>query len=130
MRAYTLIFTACVSLSLACSGTTVPVPQPHEPLRAGPPADITPTPAPKPSYPEIPKNGKYNGTGVVLETDPGQGTVSIDHQDIPDLMPGMKMEFFVRDKKALEGLAAGDHVDFVIEYKHPQETIVSIKKTK
>jgi Cu/Ag efflux protein CusF len=41
----------------------------------------------------------------------------------------MQMEFFVKDKAILKGLAIGDRVDFTVEYKHPQEVITSIKKT-
>ena len=58
------------------------------------------------------------------------GSVELKHEEIKDLMPAMQMEFFVKDKKILEGLKVGDKVDFVIEYKHPQETITSIKKAQ
>ena len=43
-------------------------------------------------------------------------------------MPPMIMEFFVKDKAILKGLAVGDNVDFVLEYKHPAETVVSVTK--
>ena len=42
----------------------------------------------------------------------------------------MRMEFFVTDKKMLDGLTVGDKVDFVLRYKHPTETIVKISKPK
>ena len=43
-------------------------------------------------------------------------------------MPPMIMEFYVKDKAILDGLKVGDSVNFVLEYKHPAETIVSLKK--
>ena len=45
-------------------------------------------------------------------------------------MPPMIMEFFVSEKKMLDGLKVGDKVDFVLRYKHPGETIVKITKAK
>ncbi|MEO7538606.1 MAG: copper-binding protein [Pyrinomonadaceae bacterium] len=45
-------------------------------------------------------------------------------------MPPMIMEFFVKDKAILDGLKLGEKVDFVIEYKHPAETIVSVRKAE
>lgn len=121
MRAYTLVIAACVSFSLGCGKA---VPEPHEPLRATSPAG-SPTP-----NAGIPKDGKYDARGVITKINAELGSVEIDHEDIPGLMPPMKMEFYVQDKKMLAGLAEGDPVDFVLEYKHPQETIASIKKVR
>ena len=42
----------------------------------------------------------------------------------------MKMEFNVKDKALLNGLAVGDQVNFTLQYKHPTETIVAISKAK
>lgn len=57
-------------------------------------------------------------------------SVELDHDDIPGVMPPMRMEFFVSDKKLLSGLAVGDRVEFVLRYKDRTETIVAIKKAK
>lgn len=78
----------------------------------------------------IPKDGDYNGKGEVTKIDLELGSVEMKHEEIKDLMPAMQMEFFVKDKALLKDLAIGDKVDFVVEYKHPQEIITSIKKTK
>lgn len=43
-------------------------------------------------------------------------SIEIDHQDIKDLMPAMKMEFYVKDKALLEGLKAGDPITFTLTY--------------
>ena len=40
------------------------------------------------------------------------------------------MEFNVQNKADLKPLKVGDMVEFVLEYKSHNETIVSIKKTK
>ena len=77
-----------------------------------------------------PKDGNYPSTGKVTKINMDLGSVELDHQEIVGVMPAMIMEFYVKDKSLLDGLKVGDEVDFVLEYKHPSETIVSIKKTK
>jgi Cu/Ag efflux protein CusF len=87
----------------------------------------TPSPVPTAS---IPKDGNYDGKGEITKINLELGSVEMKHEDIKDLMPAMQMEFFVKDKKILENLKIGDKVDFVVEYKHPQEIITSIKKAQ
>lgn len=88
----------------------------------------TPTETPIPT-PFIPKDGNYDAAGVVTKINDELGSVELDHEEIKDLMPRMKMEFFVKDKALLKNLKIGDRVEFVVEYKHPQEIITNIKKT-
>ena len=88
-------------------------------------SESSPLPAPS-----IPKDGNYDGKGEVTKINNELGSVELKHEDIPGMMPAMQMEFFVKDKSLLKGLAVGDKVDFVIEYKHPQEIITSIKKAQ
>lgn len=86
-------------------------------------------PAPTPqATPGIPNDGNYFGRGKVTKINAPGGSIEIDHEEIPGMMPAMKMEFNVKDKALLDGLAVGDDVKFVIEYKHPGETITAIKK--
>lgn len=87
----------------------------------------TPSPVPTAS---IPKDGSYDGKGEVTKINMELGSIEMKHEDMPGLMPAMQMEFYVKDKSMLKGLAVGDRVDFVLEYKHPTETITSIKKAK
>jgi Cu(I)/Ag(I) efflux system protein CusF len=87
----------------------------------------TSLPVPTPS---VPKDGNYDGKGTVTKINNEGGSIEINHEKIKDLMPAMQMEFFVKDKTLLKGLAVGDKVDFVLEYKHPGEIIVSLKKTQ
>lgn len=88
------------------------------------------TPAPVTTA-SIPRDGKYDGKGVVINVDMKLGSVEIDHEPMPEVMPqAMTMIYYVSDPGLLGGLKAGDKIDFVLEYKHPTETIVSIKKVK
>ena len=80
--------------------------------------------------PSIPKDGDYDGKGEVTKINMELGSVELKHEEIKDLMPAMQMEFFVKDKALLKGLTVGDKVDFVVEYKHPQEIIINIKKAQ
>ena len=91
------------------------------------PSIAAPTPAPTTS---VPKNGDYSGKGMVTKINLDLGSVEVDHEEIKDLMPAMKMEFFVSDKKLLSGLNVGDKINFVVRYKDPTETIVDIKKAQ
>ena len=86
-------------------------------------ASTTPTPS-------IPKDGNYPARCKVTKINEKNGSIELDHEDIPGVMPAMRMEFNVRDKAMLNGLKVGDAVDFTLEYKHPAETIVAIKKTQ
>ncbi len=87
----------------------------------------SPTPVPSASFPA---NGNYNGRGKISKINDSLPSVEMDHEAIAGLMPAMQMEFYVKDKALLEGLNVGDAVEFVLEYKHPAETIVGIKKVK
>lgn len=80
--------------------------------------------------PSIPKGGDYPARGKVTKINEKNGSIELDHEDIPGVMPPMRMEFNVKDKAMLNGLKVGDAVDFTLEYKHPAETIVAIKKAQ
>ena len=123
MRRKFLIFTLFVFCFafLACE-KSVSETKPQN-VKAAQTAAATPIPTPS-----IPKDGNYDGKGTVTKINNELGSVEVNHEDIKDLMPAMQMEFYVKDKALLKGLAVGDKVDFVIEYKHPTEIISAIKK--
>ncbi|MBK8466093.1 MAG: copper-binding protein [Chloracidobacterium sp.] len=56
----------------------------------------------------------YRSVGVVKSVDFDSGKVKVDHEDIPGYMSRMEMNEPVADKKHLEGLKAGDKVEFEI----------------
>lgn len=80
--------------------------------------------------PVPPTDANYPGRGEITKINMQLGSVELDHEEITGVMPPMIMEFYVKDKSLLKGLNVGDNVDFVLEYKHPAETIVSITKRK
>ena len=43
-----------------------------------------------------PKNGNYNGKGVVTKINLDLVSVELDHEEIKGLMPKMTMEFYVK----------------------------------
>ena len=77
---------------------------------------------------KTPADGMYQSKGVVTKINNDLGSIEIDHENIPDLMPAMKMEFSVKDKAMLKPIAVGDTVNFTIEYKQGTEIIVAIGK--
>lgn len=112
----TLLLILLVSLTWSCGA-----PNPNTNTSA-------PTPVPAAS---VPRDGDYNGKGVLTRVDIEAGTVEIDHEAIPEVMPQkMKMIFNVKDKSILKDVKAGDNVEFVLEYKHPTEIVKSIKKVQ
>ena len=112
----------------ACGGdsarNTTTAPQ-SNPVLSGPVASPSPV-----ATVIVPKNGDYPGKGIVTKINPELGSVELNHEEIKDVMPAMQMEFFVSDKKLLDGLKIGDKVDFILRYKDPTETIVNIKKVQ
>jgi Cu/Ag efflux protein CusF len=119
---YTVLFAIVIAVSLACDQKSVTTTAPHVNKPAN--ASTTVTPAP------TPKDGDYAGKGVVTKINMELGSVEMNHEEIKDLMPAMTMEFFVTDKKMLEGLKVGDKIDFVIRYRDRNETIVKITKAQ
>lgn len=65
--------------------------------------------------------------GRVVAIDNDAGVLTIDHEEIPNIMMAMTMPFPVEDKKLLEGLAVDDAVAFDVEQK-PVLTIVAVRK--
>lgn len=57
----------------------------------------------------------YQCEGRVIAFNPKHPSIEIDHQEIKDLMPAMKMEFYVKDKSLLDGLKAGDQIEFSLD---------------
>jgi Cu/Ag efflux protein CusF len=74
--------------------------------------------------------GTYHAAGQVLHVDPGQGRVTIAHQDIPNFMPAMTMTFRVKDPRLLDEIKPGDEVDFELEVSAQAVTIRSIKHSR
>ena len=54
----------------------------------------------------------YHGEGDVVGVDAGARQVTINHEDIPGLMPAMTMTFAVRSPSALADVTAGSRVRF------------------
>lgn len=83
-------------------------------------------PQDKPS--EKPQAKIYRAVGVVDSINEQRTTVQIDHEDIKDLMPAMKMPFEVKDKSLLDQIAPGDRVAFTIQDMPYGLIVIEIKK--
>ncbi len=127
MKIKLLVIVAFASAALASCGSPQAVN--NSVPKAGTAVSSAPDPSPI-KTPVIPKDGDYNAKGVVTKLNLNAGSVELDHEDIPGVMPPMRMEFLVAEKKILDGLKVGDKVDFVLRYKHPTETVVKISKAK
>jgi Cu/Ag efflux protein CusF len=77
------------------------------------------------------REGQSRVGGAVTEVDEAAGTVTLDHEEIPNLkMPPMIMAWTVKDRVMLKGLKAGDKVEFEVADVDGQPKIVVIKKVK
>ncbi|HRK51204.1 MAG TPA: copper-binding protein [Pyrinomonadaceae bacterium] len=112
---------AMLIAAVACGGS-----------RSASPSNASNKPAASPQATQLPKpkNGDYPGKGTVTKINADLGSVEMDHDDIPGIMPPMRMEFFVSDKKLLDGLKVGDAVDFTLRYTDGQEIIVAIARIR
>ncbi|OLE53020.1 MAG: hypothetical protein AUG51_15305 [Acidobacteria bacterium 13_1_20CM_3_53_8] len=70
----------------------------------------------------------HRGVGVVVRVEPQKKIIELNHEEIPNYMPAMQMEYHVRDATQLESLKAGDKVEFTLEENNGVEMITAIKK--
>ena len=86
----------------------------------------------KDSQPEGPaaavQTHTYAGVGTVKSIDPKLPAIEIDHEDIKGLMPAMQMQFHVKDKALLEGLAPEDRIKFTIENGVGGMSVIALHK--
>jgi protein SCO1/2 len=66
--------------------------------------------------------------GHIRGIDTGNKTIRITHEEIPDYMPAMTMPFPVKDVTLLNGLAAGDSVQFELAVTDDDSWIARIEK--
>ncbi|MCC2651078.1 MAG: transporter [Microvirga sp.] len=68
-------------------------------------------------------------SGTVEKVDAAQGKITIDHGPIKNLdMEAMTMVFRAQDPALLQGLKAGDKVQFTADRVNGQISVTSIKK--
>jgi protein SCO1/2 len=70
----------------------------------------------------------YDLRGKIVDIRSDKTAVTLDHEDVPGLMKGMKMEFPVNDAKFLEGLQVGDQVHGKLQVESGKYLITDLKK--
>lgn len=71
----------------------------------------------------------FHGAGVVRSINLKEGWFEIDHEDIKDYMPAMRMQWRVRESATLKSVQVGDKVDFTLEEDNGSEVITELKKS-
>jgi Cu/Ag efflux protein CusF len=71
---------------------------------------------------------RHQGVGTVVAINPARPSVEINHQEIEGFMPAMQMEFYVKDKSALDSIKPGDQVNFTVEINSGIEVVTAIQK--
>lgn len=59
----------------------------------------------------------FRGVGVVAAVNPATGSLTINHEEIPGLMPPMEMLFHVEPRTLSDGIKPGDKIEFRVEGK-------------
>jgi FtsP/CotA-like multicopper oxidase with cupredoxin domain/Cu/Ag efflux protein CusF len=80
--------------------------------KGGPPPRIAEVSRPQSAEAE-PK--AYQGVGTVIATIPRVNRLIVNHGDIKGLMAAMEMSYPVTDPRLLDGLKAGDRIEFTID---------------
>lgn len=70
----------------------------------------------------------YPIRGRVVSVAPDKTAVTLDHEDIPDLMRGMEMQFIVEDPQVLEGIEAGSDVQGQLKAEDGKYIITHLDK--
>ena len=65
--------------------------------------------------------------GVVVKVMAQRGKVTLQHGDIPNVMPPMTMAYGVQDAQALKSLHKGDKVRFVLEKRNDNYLVTKIE---
>jgi Cu(I)/Ag(I) efflux system periplasmic protein CusF len=71
---------------------------------------------------------QHQGVGTVIAINPDRPSVEINHQEIEGFMPAMQMEFYVKDKSALDSIKPGDQINFTVEINSGIEVVSAIQK--
>jgi protein SCO1 len=74
------------------------------------------------------KASDYPITGRVTMIAADKKAVTLDHEDIPGLMPGMEMEFTVEDPQILENIEPGAEVQGRLRVQDGQYVITELQK--
>lgn len=72
----------------------------------------------------------YEGQGVVVEVDHDEKKITLNQDEVRDLMPAITMEYDVESPGALTGLRSGDRVRFKLSPKGVEFIVMEIWKEK
>lgn len=72
----------------------------------------------------------YEGQGFILQLDQGEERVTLEHEQIPELMPAMAMDYDVEPAELLRGLKSGDWVRFRLISRGIDFAVVEISQEK
>ena len=76
-----------------------------------------------------PEAKSYQLTGQILAVHPDKQSLTIKHQDIPGLMPGMTMTFAVKDPAMMAGREPGQIVKATLEVANESSRLTAIEVT-
>jgi len=114
MNSYRYLLTTALLLTL-CSGNNGLAKKEAVPEKpAGPAAAVETT--------------SHRGIGVVKALNPKVPSIELNHEEIKGFMPAMQMEFHVKDKSLLDGLAPEDKIEFTVDYGVGGMKISAIRK--
>jgi len=76
-------------------------------------------------------SAENRGMGVVQSVDAANGSLTIAHEPIPGLgWPAMTMAFKVARPELLEGVSAGQHIEFTLQGRDMSAVVSAIEKAE
>jgi Cu/Ag efflux protein CusF len=91
--------------------------------------DLSRPPVPLPAGAAAPAGARnWTVKGIVRGTIPAQNLIVITHEPIPGLMGAMTMGFRAEPGRLLEGLLAGDLIEFTINKRGNELLMVAVRR--
>ena len=119
MKEITLLVLVAASSTLAACGSN-----------EAPSASNMPN-MPGPQEPAGGQAAENRGMGVVQSVDSANGSLTIAHEPIAALgWPAMTMSFKVDQPALLEGVEAGEHIEFTLRGRDMSAVVTSVKKAE
>ncbi len=132
MRYFALVLMVLLSTVLtACrerSAAESPASGPGAPAASAMPAPGSPGPETAGSAAGVTTSGIYKIEGTITEVAADRRSVTLDHDQIPGLMPAMKMQYRVSQPELLKGLAKGDRVHGRLRVKGTDYVLISLAR--
>ena len=72
----------------------------------------------------------YEGKGSIIQVDQSEKRITLNHEEIKDLLPAMTMNYDVESSELLRGLKSGDRVRFRLSSRGIDFVVVEVSQER